>query len=57
MKVNLLVVCFIDNPGRPGRPHVTKVSDTEAFMVWEEPDSDGNSTVTAYRVDWLKPGV
>lgn len=35
---------------------MTKVSDTEAFMVWEEADSDGNSTILAYRVDWLKPG-
>ncbi|KAK2145039.1 hypothetical protein LSH36_707g01145 [Paralvinella palmiformis] len=45
-----------DNPSRPGRPHVTKVSDAEAFMIWEEPESDGNSHIQAYKVDWFKPG-
>jgi len=45
-----------NNPDRPGRPHVTQVSDTEAFMIWEEPESDGNSYILAYRVDWHKPG-
>ena len=45
-----------DHPSRPGRPHVTKVSDREAFMIWEEPESDGNSYITAYSVDWHKPG-
>lgn len=47
---------FIDNASRPGRPHVTKVSDKEVFMIWEEPEHDGNSFLLAYRVDWHKPG-
>ena len=45
-----------DAPGRPGRPHVTKVSDKEAYMIWEDPEEDGNSYVLAYRVDWHRPG-
>ena len=46
----------VDHPTRPGRPHVTKVSDREAYMIWEEPESDGNSYITSYRVDWHRPG-
>lgn len=34
-----------DHPTRPGRPHVTKVSDKEVFMIWEEPEHDGNSYI------------
>ena len=53
-------VCFVfaalDCPGRPGRPHVTKVSDSEIYQIWEEPESDGNSYILAYRVDWHRPG-
>jgi len=45
-----------DHPARPGRPHVTKVSDREAFMIWEEPETDGNSFIHAYKVDWFKLG-
>jgi serine/threonine protein kinase len=45
-----------NHPDRPGRPHVTQVSDTEAFMIWEEPETDGNSYILAYRLDWIKPG-
>ncbi|ELU05513.1 hypothetical protein CAPTEDRAFT_229047 [Capitella teleta] len=45
-----------DHPTRPGRPHVTKISDREAFMIWEEPDSDGNSHILAYKLDWHRPG-
>jgi len=45
-----------DVPTRPGRPHVTKMAATEAFMIWEEPESDGNSYILAYRIDFIKPG-
>ena len=45
-----------DHPDRPGRPHVTKVSDREVYMIWEEPETDGHSYILAYRVDWHKPG-
>lgn len=45
-----------DVPTRPGRPHVTKMAATEAFMIWEEPENDGNSYILAYRIDYLKPG-
>ncbi|KAI0234283.1 Obscurin [Lamellibrachia satsuma] len=45
-----------DHPSRPGRPHVTKVSNREAYMIWEEPESDGNNYITSYRVDWHRPG-
>lgn len=45
-----------DAPGRPGRPHVTKVSDKEAFMIWEDPEHDGNCYTLAYRIDWHRPG-
>ncbi|ESO11851.1 hypothetical protein HELRODRAFT_71319, partial [Helobdella robusta] len=43
-------------PSRPGRPHVTQVSDKEVFMIWESPESDGNSYIQAYKVDWFRPG-
>ena len=26
-------------------------------MIWEEPETDGNSYILAYRVDWHKPGT
>jgi len=45
-----------DVPSRPGRPHVTKVSEREVFLLWEEPETDGNSYIHAYKVDWLRPG-
>jgi len=45
-----------DHPTRCGRPHVTQVSDTEAYMIWEEPEHDGNSYIQFYRVDYHKPG-
>jgi hypothetical protein len=45
-----------DVPSRPGRPHVTKVSETEVFLLWEEPETDGNSYIHAYKIDWMKPG-
>jgi hypothetical protein len=25
-------------------------------MIWEEPESDGNSHILAYKVDWHRPG-
>ena len=34
-----------DAPSRPGRPHVTQVGDKELFMIWEEPQHDGNSYI------------
>lgn len=46
----------LDHPSRPGRPHVTKVSDREAFLIWEEPDSDGNSYIQSYKIDFYRPG-
>ena len=51
-----LCVCLTDVPSRPGRPHVTKVSEREVFLLWEEPETDGNSYIHAYKVDWLRPG-
>lgn len=45
-----------DNPTRPGRPHVTKVADSEIYMIWDEPETDGNSYILAYRVDWHRQG-
>lgn len=47
---------FTDVPSRPGRPHVTKVSEREVFLLWEEPETDGNSYIQAYKVDWIRPG-
>ena len=44
-----------DAPTRPGRPHVTRLGDKEAFMIWEEPEHDGNSFIQAYRVDQHRP--
>ena len=49
-------VCVSDVPSRPGRPHVTKVSEREVFLLWEEPETDGNSYIHAYKVDWFRPG-
>lgn len=51
-----MCIKHLDHPSRPGRPHVTKMSDREAFIIWEEPETDGNSYIQAYKVDWYKPG-
>ncbi|CAD5121391.1 DgyrCDS9913 [Dimorphilus gyrociliatus] len=45
-----------DHPSRPGRPHVTSISDIEAFLIWEEPEQDGNSYILSYRIDYIKLG-
>ena len=50
------VCVYLDVPTRPGRPHVTKVSEREVFLLWEEPETDGNSYIHAYKVDWFRPG-
>ena len=52
----LLVTCAADHPGRPGRPHVTKVAATEVFLIWDEPEHDGNSPIASYRIDHRKRG-
>ena len=44
-----------DAPTRPGRPHVTRLGEREAFLIWEEPEHDGNSYIQAYRVDQHRP--
>ena len=54
--LHFTILFCADNPTRPGRPHVTKVSDREVYMIWEEPESDGNSYISSYRVDWHRPG-
>jgi len=52
-----LMFVYLDVPSRPGRPHVTKVSEREVFLLWEEPETDGNSYIHAYKVDWFRPGL
>ncbi|XP_074662623.1 protein Obscurin-like [Tubulanus polymorphus] len=41
-----------DVPGRPGRPVVQQVSSSQALIIWEEPDHDGNGHILNYRVDY-----
>ncbi|KAL4217412.1 hypothetical protein ACF0H5_023862 [Mactra antiquata] len=43
-----------DIPSKPGRPLVMQTSGTEAFLTWNCPDSDGNSYILGYRVDYRK---
>ena len=42
-------------PGIPGTPVVHSSSGT-LTVSWDEPDSDGGSTITGYRVQWKGPG-
>ena len=42
-------------PGIPGTP-VVHSSPGTLTVSWEEPDSDGGSTITGYRVQWKEPG-
>ena len=42
-------------PGIPGTP-VVHSSPGTLTVSWDEPDSDGGSTITGYRVQWKEPG-
>ena len=42
-------------PGLPGTP-VVHSSPGTLTVSWDEPDSDGGSTITGYRVQWKEPG-
>jgi len=39
-------------PSKPGRPVVSKVSDTEVTMTWAPPDSDGGCKIIKYVVKY-----
>ncbi|XP_052813115.1 uncharacterized protein LOC128240501 isoform X5 [Mya arenaria] len=43
-----------DYPSKPGRPLVTSVSGTEAFLTWSPPASVGNTYLLGYRVDYRR---
>ena len=39
-------------PSKPGRPVVSKISDTEVTMTWAPPDSDGGCKIIKYVVKY-----
>ncbi|WAR10696.1 OBSCN-like protein, partial [Mya arenaria] len=46
--------CVAHYPSKPGRPLVTSVSGTEAFLTWSPPASVGNTYLLGYRVDYRR---
>jgi len=43
-----------DIPGKPGRPVIPQVSCREAYVAWEAPESDGNSFIMSYKIDYRR---
>jgi len=43
-----------DIPAKPGRPVIPQVSCREAYVAWEAPESDGNSFIMSYKIDFRR---
>ena len=46
---------FTTSPTKPGKTRFVDASTTESgtlFITWQEPDSDGGSAITGYKVQW-----
>lgn len=39
-------------PSKPGTPELVEVTDTSITLHWKEPESDGNTTITNYIIEY-----
>lgn len=41
-----------DVPSKPGTPEVVEVTDTFITLIWKTPDSDGNTPIVNYIIEY-----
>lgn len=48
--------CFVDKPGKPAKPEITKTFKNGASLTWQPPKSDGGSEIFNYVVEYRVEG-
>lgn len=47
---------YVEPPGAPGTPDVLEVTDNTITLHWKAPESDGNSPITEYILEYHAKG-
>lgn len=52
---NFLIKNPWDEPGKPGRPHVTDVDSDQVTLAWDPPAKDGGAPIEGYVIEIKDP--
>lgn len=49
--LNLFLLCFLDEPGKPGTPEIKDFDTDYVELLWNRPEEDGGSPITGYIIE------